>query len=368
MAQSVFEESKDFLLELREALVEKDEVGKELNTLKSDHKKTLKAISSEERSIDDEIASTIKKRKQEISRSYDNQLGQIRSKRKKVSNDRSKKKTKGMNALIEDETKDLRRETKDISSDLKKHFRRNGVPTYCASELYYVMFLPHGFKETLLSGLCYVIYFLGIPGLLVFLLSTFGGLSGTAWKAFFTVLFVLVQFVIYFAIYNASKGRHRGPIEEGRELIDSLKANKNEIKTIKKEISRDTDESYYELDVFDEKLANLDDEADRLSSDKSRALKDFEDDTKDVIIEEINKRRLPKLYELQDRSAELEDNLQAVEARYNAIVKNISKEYSAYIGEEFCRIDRVDSLISIFENGEADSVSSAIAFYKGRGK
>lgn len=368
MAGSVFEESKDFLLELREALVEKDQVGKELNSLKSDHKKILKTISSEEKSIDDEIASTIKKRKQEISRSYDNQLGQIRSKRKKVSNDRSKKKTKGMNALIDDETKDLRRETKDISSDLKKHFRRNGVPTYCASELYYVMFMPHGIKETMLSALCYVVYFLGIPGILTFLISSFGGVSGTAWKAFFTVLFVLLQFVVYFAIYNATKGRHRGPIEEGRELIDSLKANKNEIKSIRKEISRDTDESYYELDVFDEKLANLDDEADRLTADKTRALNDFEDEAKDVIIEEINKRRLPKLYDLQDQSVAIDEKLYEVETRFNAITNNISKEYAAYVGDEFCRIDRIDSLISILENNEADSVSSAIAFYKGRGK
>ncbi len=47
-----------------------------------------------------------------------------------------------------------------------------------------------------------------------------------------------------------------------------------------------------------------------------------------------------------------------------AIVNN----YGAILGKEFCNPDRVEDLISLMEDGSADTVSEAIAAYKGAGK
>ena len=161
MADNVFNENEDYLIAARDAIRQKAQMGEELNQLRLQHKKLGKGIASEEKSISDEIASTIKKRRQEIEDTYDDRLDDNRARKRKVAVKRGKKKSERVNARIEDETKHISRDTREINAELKLLFKKNRVPGMCASRLYYIMFMPKGVDEMLLFLLSNLIYFLG---------------------------------------------------------------------------------------------------------------------------------------------------------------------------------------------------------------
>lgn len=51
---------------------------------------------------------------------------------------------------------------------------------------------------------------------------------------------------------------------------------------------------------------------------------------------------------------------------YSDKVLQITNQYASYLGEEFCREDKLSDLIAIMEEGQAATVSEAINFYKGK--
>ena len=111
MPDNVFNEKKDFLLEVKRDVEKRDSISEEIEKLRIQQKKITKNIASEEKSIADEIASTLKKRKQEIADTYDDRLDDNRARKKKVSNKRDKKKTERMKKRMEDETMHIKNTT-----------------------------------------------------------------------------------------------------------------------------------------------------------------------------------------------------------------------------------------------------------------
>jgi hypothetical protein len=51
----------------------------------------------------------------------------------------------------------------------------------------------------------------------------------------------------------------------------------------------------------------------------------------------------------------------------NALL-GVANNYGAILGKEFCTPEKVADLISLMEDGTADTVSEAIAAYKGAGR
>lgn len=155
-------------------------------------------------------------------------------------------------------------------------------------------------------------------------------------------------------------------LKETRAIRDRIKANDKHIDAIKNSISKDQDESYYNLSSYDKKLKELDKEADSISDEKQDALKLFESDTKNIITDEINQRRLPELERLKDEKKELEKKIAQGEKKYSEMVLYISNKYAKYIGEDLCKEDKLSDLIALMEEGQADTVSEAINLYKGQ--
>ena len=114
MPENVFNEKADYLVKAREEVVKRDNMASELDKMRAYQKKLSKNITAEEKSIADEIASTIKKRKQEISSTYDERLDDNRARKKKVANKRDKKKNQRMNERIEDETKHIKQNNREL--------------------------------------------------------------------------------------------------------------------------------------------------------------------------------------------------------------------------------------------------------------
>ncbi|MDE6025873.1 MAG: hypothetical protein K2G45_10515 [Lachnospiraceae bacterium] len=371
MAENVFNEKKDYLIGARDEVVKRDNMAAELEKLRTQQKRITKNIASEEKSIADEIAATLKKRKQEISNSYDERLDDNRARKKKVSTKRDKKKNQRINERIEDETKDIRKNSRELEVEMKTLFKKNKVPSFCSTKLYYTMFMPRGIIEIFSMLGCFIVYFAGLPAAVMFLIKKFvlsekQNINMAFWCVLIVAVLVVLQLVIYFVTYNATKIRHGDVLKQGRSIRDKIKANKRQADAIKNSISKDKDESVYKLDAYDEKLANLDEEADMIGAEKQQALKAFEEDTKQLIINDINGRRLQSVEDMKAEKKSIEENISKLEKMYSDKLLQITNQYASFIGEDLCREDKLSDLIALMEEEQAETVSEAINLYKGQ--
>ncbi|MBO4953235.1 MAG: hypothetical protein J6C99_10070 [Lachnospiraceae bacterium] len=371
MAENVFDEKQDYIIAARDEVIKRDEYAANVDRMKQQDKKLSKNIASEEKSISDEIATTIRKRRQEIQSTYDDRLDDNRARKKKVANKRDKKKEERMDKRYHEETKGLRESDKDLQVEMQTLLRKYKLPSFCGKKLYFALFYARNVKEFGLKILSFLIGFCGIPGLVTILvkklvLDTKKDINVAFWCALVAAGTFILLLLIYFAIYSRTKIKHMDALTQARSIRDKMIANKRQAKAIRHSISKDHDDSQYNLDAYDEKLDNLDAEADAIGKEKQEALRVFEEETTAMITEEINNRRLPALEALKEEKASLENEVAAEEKRFSDQTLLVANKYAAVLGEDLCRQDKLEELIAIMQEGQAETVSEAIRVYKGQ--
>lgn len=371
MAENVFDEKQDYIIAARDEVIKRDEYAANVDRMKQQDKKLSKNIASEEKSISDEIATTIRKRRQEIQSTYDDRLDDNRARKKKVANKRDKKKEERMDKRYHEETKGLRESDKDLQVEMQTLLRKYKLPSFCGKKLYFALFYARNVKEFGLKILSFLIGFCGIPGLVTILvkklvLDTKKDINVAFWCALVAAGTFILLLLIYFAIYSRTKIKHMDALTQARSIRDKMIANKRQAKAIRHSISKDHDDSQYNLDAYDEKLDNLDAEADAIGKEKQEALRTFEEETTAMITEEINNRRLPALEALKEEKASLENEVAAEEKRFSDQTLLVANKYAAVLGEDLCRQDKLEELIAIMQEGQAETVSEAIRVYKGQ--
>ena len=371
MAENVFDEKQDYIIAARDEVIKRDEYAANVDRMKQQNKKLSKNIATEEKSISDEIATTIRKRRQEIQSTYDDRLDDNRARKKKVANKRDKKKEERMDKRYHEETKELRESDKDLQVEMQTLLRKYKLPSFCGKKLYFALFYARNVKEFGLKILSFLIGFCGIPGLVTilvkkFVLDTKKDINVAFWCALVAAGTFILLLLIYFAIYSRTKIKHMDALTQARSIRDKMIANKRQAKAIRHSISKDHDDSQYNLDAYDEKLDNLDAEADAIGKEKQEALRAFEEETTAMITEEINNRRLPALEALKEEKASLENEVAAEEKRFSDQTLLVANKYAAVLGEDLCRQDKLEELIAIMQEGQAETVSEAIRVYKGQ--
>ena len=371
MAENVFDEKQDYIIAARDEVIKRDEYAANVDRMKQQNKKLSKNIASEEKSISDEIATTIRKRRQEIQSTYYDRLDDNRARKKKVANKRDKKKEERMDKRYHEETKELRESDKDLQVEMQTLLRKYKLPSFCGKKLYFALFYARNVKEFGLKILSFLIGFCGIPGLVTILvkklvLDAKKDINVAFWCALVAAGMFILLLLIYFAIYSRTKIKHMDALTQARSIRDKMIANKRQAKAIRHSISKDHDDSQYNLDAYDEKLDNLDAEADAIGKEKQEALRAFEEETTAMITEEINNRRLPALEALKEEKASLENEVAAEEKRFSDQTLLVANKYAAVLGEDLCRQDKLEELIAIMQEGQAETVSEAIRVYKGQ--
>lgn len=370
MQPNVFNEDVGYLYQVQTDLEAVEQLKAELAEYRGQEKTLKKTIASEEKSIQNEINQTIQKRKNEIEKVYDNQIEANKSKSKSVKAKRDRVKSKRIDERVAYETADLVEENRQLQVEMKTLFKAQHVPSFCRSSLFYIMYMPKGIVEMLSMILGCILLFVGIPGIM-FLLSL---------KVFFankennTVLCVIVVSLtlflvglIYFLILNFVKLGFYDVLLEGRHIKDQMDANKKQMKAIRNKINKDKDDSQYGLDAYDEKLAKLDKALDKISAEKQDAMTAFENETKQLLIDEVNDRRLGKLESMKLNLEEIEEQIALLEGDIDASSAAITQNYGMVLGE-CCTLPRVADLISYMEDGVANTVSEAVDAYRGAGK
>lgn len=366
-ADNVYDEDQEYLIEARDTISELEDLKDKLEEIKLLQKKNKRAIVREERATGDEISATLKKRKEQIAASYDRQIDVNNSKIRQVQTKKDKKKSQRMEDRINKETADIREENRQLNATIKTLFKKNHVPPFCNTKMYYCLFSPKGMSEFLELFIILLVACGGIPAAVIAVLmnTKFKTGSHTAMCVLIAALIIIAEFIIYFILFNLTKVKHRDLIREGRRTRDKIIANEKAVKAIKNSIAKDKDESIYRLGKYDKKIQELEDAGGVISDEKLDALRTFEKETKQLITDEITGRRKEKLDRLKSERDTLENDFSDTQKKISEYELMITNKYETYLGKDFCTEEKLSDLISIMEEGSASTVSEAIKVYKG---
>lgn len=367
---NIFNQNVDFLIQARTEVTACNQLEQKQKQLQEREDKMQKAIAQEEKSIHDEINTTVKKRKSEIENTYDAQLDAGRKKLKKAQEQKSKEKSERVGQRVDEETADVKENSRQLKTEMRTLFKKNHVPAFCQTGFYYALFMPKGVKEILVLLLMIVVGLAGIPfGVYELFVKVILVGKPIAAASYFMALVIALTLIvvlgIYFLIFNLTKVRHRDTIAEGRKIRNQMIANDKNIRAIKNAINKDKDESQYGLDAYDQKIQASQNEMDAIAEEKQAALTEFEQQTRNTIINEINGRRQGKLDEMRQQAAAVEEERYEVESKIKEAALAITNKYAKYLGKNICKEETLNDIINIMQTEQIDTISEGIAIYKG---
>lgn len=359
MAREI-QDNVGFLMEAKGALAELEAERAKSLRLQSEEKRLTRALASEKKSVEDEITSTVRKRKDEIALSYDREISKTQDKLKKARVRREKAKDQGVKERINNETAQLREENRQLKLQNSTTFRQNGIPGFCNTKFYYALYFTKGIKEILIFLLSFLIGFLVLPCGIYVLIP-----GHVPWMLIVIyVAVILVLCGLYIIVNNRTKVNHLEIMRDARKNRDMIEANKRKIRVIIKAIEKDKNESIYNLGKYDKEILKVEAELSELAKRKQDALSVFENQTKETLEQEIVENNRAKLETLAGQ-------LKQVTAANREMGSSLQKKtiaftdaYGPYIGQEFMNQDKLDKLIDILNQGMASSLTEAQQIYK----
>lgn len=359
-AQNILYGDKDDLKELRMLLENQSNIANNLIGMNMEKQKLEKEALTEEKLMQDNIEFTIKKRREQIVSNFDNEIGKAQDKLKKVRNERGREKDKKVKRRIQEETKDLVQENRNIKEEYRTYMKQKGLSRWWDNKLVMSLFFPRTITEMLILMVFLVAAVIGVPVLLCTLMGN------TFWlvKVLVVLIYIALFVVIFAFVYRFARDDYKADFLEVRSKQAIIMKNNSRIAKIKKDIRHDKNEEGYELNKYDKEIKEIEATIDDIVNRKNEALSDFDKTTRIDIQDEIYKRDIVSIEEKKNRIAKLADSIKGYEEQQKEVSLNISTNYTAYIGEENLSLDVIEKLLIIMDDGKAETVGDAINVLK----
>ena len=353
-----------FLKEARTAILELEEWKAASEGFTAEEKRAEKALADERKIVTDNVQSTIKKRREEISGTYAQEIKNEQEKIKKEKAKRAKAKEKGVKNRMTEETAYLVSENARLKAQTRELFQKSEAPSFCNTTLYYALYFPRGMKEILILAAVVALFVLAVPSLI------FLAIPGRKTWMFVTlvVVFVVLWLAIYIILGNKTKIPYFDILKEGRKYRSAIVSNKRRIQKIKKGIRKDHNEDIYDLAEFDRAIAEHEEEIQSLKKKQEEALFTFDQETDPLIRKEIQENSAGRLTALEQSLLEIREKRKNAENEVKARTIQCAEEYEAYIGKEFMTKEKLESLVSIFETEVPANLAEAENIYRTNGQ
>ena len=155
-------------------------------------------------------------------------------------------------------------------------------------------------------------------------------------------------------------------LREGRSIRNRIQANKKQMKAIARTIRRDKNDAVYNLEKFDDEIAQLDQDLLQTNKKKKEALAAFDTVTKTILSDEIMESNKPEIDRLQGELAKAVEELKAVRTELKEKTLYTAENFEAYTGKEFMTMERLEALEGFIRAGEARNISEAVTVFKSR--
>lgn len=354
------EQCLTFLEKAREAVSELSVAEDSERQMEQDCQRLERELETEQKQMADAVQATVKKRRQEISASYDAEINKAQDLLKKARTKREKAKSQGVKERIADETSELHAYNKELRDRMKASFRQGHVPSFCRTRFYYSLYFPRWAKEFLILLLFMTVLFVGLPwGIYLMLpqqkvLYLVGIYAGV----------LLIPGGLYMTIGNHTKLQYMEVLREGRQILDQIHANDRKIRVITSTIRKDRNEAIYNLEKFDDEIARLQQELNDVSARKKDALHTFETVTKNILQDEIEHTYQERLDGLRGQFEDVQNQLRDTAVQVKEERLKIAEKYGSHLGREFLDPFKISDLLELVRQGRASSVSEAIEVYK----
>ena len=186
---------------------------------------------------------------------------------------------------------------------------------------------------------------------------------------YLVVIYVAVIIVfggLYVKIGNSTKMKHMDALKEGRVIREKIKANKKQMKSIEKSIRKDKNDSVYNLQKFDDEIAQLEQDMAQAERKKKEALNTFNTVTKTIISDEIMGNHKAELDQIESDFAKTTADLKETQNAAMAKALYITDNFEIYAGKDFMTIERLSALEEIIQSGQAANISEAITTFKNK--
>ena len=363
MAQTITD-FKSFLEDAKQAVTELSEFSSRENALRQEEQRLERTLEAEKKAVSDSVNATVKKRREEIVRSYDSEIGKLQEKLRKTRTRRERAKNQGIKDRIKEETQELHEHNRELRVRMRTLFQADRVPFYCGSGFYYSLYFPRGVKEILTLLITGAVCFLAVPSGIYLALPQ----KKTLFLALLYGAAVFIFGGVYVLIGNVTKDRHMKALKEGRTIRSLIASNNRKIRVITASIRKDRDEAIYNLEKYDDEIAQMEQELEQITRKKKEALSTFENVTKTIITDEIAGNSRQKIEELTMAHQEAQERLRYTETVVKEKKLFITDTYESYLGKEFLHPDKLDELKKILENDTAVNLSEAIEIYRSQNR
>ena len=330
---------------------------KELDT---SEKKLGKEVINKEKAIRDEIAKTIKQRKAAVEAIYDEPIEAARTKANKIHSKRGKYKKIAVNERINSETEESANENKDIKYNKKSIFKQEKLPFIFNNRLFFALFLPKGLVDaSIILGTLLLFLFLIPCGVYFIWFSE----KSYLYLALFYIIIIVVFGGLYLLV-SKFKYKHIKALNRVRELRIKLHESKKKQKRIKKQIIHDKDESQYGLEDYDNELASLELEINKLTTQKRNALISFDNDKRISITNEIKNRNQKELDRLNSEYNITRNRNKLNGDHINGLTARLTNKYEAFLGKNMMTIEKISQLEQLMSSHKLGTISEAISLMK----
>lgn len=351
-----------FFIGAKQSIRELEELKQKEKMLLDLEKQLENSLKTKKKEVAETISLTVKKRSDEIAKSYDAEIVKTQERIKKVRGKREKAKTQGEKERIAEETQSLMNENDDLKSQMKTVFHADHVPGFCKSNLYYALYFTKGFREFMTLLMTLVICFLAIPVGVYFMIP-----ERKTWLLIVIyVLAILIFGGLYVLIGNSTKMKHMEALKQGRVICNKIKANRKQMKKIEKSIRKDKDEAVYNLQLFDDEIAQLEQDLAQTERQKKDALSTFNSVTKMIISDEINGNHKAEMDQMESDYNKTVSDLKETQDAAKIKALYITDNYEIYAGKEFMILDKLTALEEIINSGKATNISDAITVFKSK--
>ncbi|MBO7401390.1 MAG: hypothetical protein J6U10_00185 [Lachnospiraceae bacterium] len=361
MAENILNGGLEVCTQIRDTLKELSETRSGADEARSAAAQADKAVKAKEKAVKDEIAATIKKRKEDLEQSYDEQIDTLKQRTKAVKDEKGKERGEQQAKRIENETAGNRERERELLLEIRSIYKRDGIPTLFNTKLFYALFMPRTLTEILVLVAAIVITLIAIPTLIVFVFMK----NPTTIKTmlvYYACVFIFVG--LYMLISYLTKSKFRPSFVEILKLRKEIRANRRDMRSVSHRVQRDKDDSKYDLEAFDVEMERIKGEVERINEKKKEALKVFENDTKNVIASQLEDKNRVELDELRS----FVETRTAEEKRLSEHAKElglfVTSNFEPFIDKADLTVPIFDRAVAFMENGRAATVSEALELAK----
>ena len=315
-----------------------------------------KNIETDHQILENTIAQTVKSRREEIEKAYNTEIEKLVGKDRKIKGQREKAKEKGVIDRIAEETKPVYEENAKIREEIANIMKKNNIPSFCNSSLYFSMFFASSIKEMLLFIILLIGVFLFLPCGIYLLIPNH--------RAYYLVIIyfviIVVAFLSYILINDRTKVAHTEELKTISRKRKLIAQNNRKIKVMRNNIKKDRNEEYYNLNKFDAKLSDNQKEMDLYKKKKISALATFEEETVPVLRKQHEDEDLPRINRMEEELNRKKKQKEDIKQKVKERTLYVSTNYESYLGKEMCTVERIDRLMQIMSQNENMTISAAL--------